>query len=95
MAEGGTLTVRTRAERNADEEVIIEIADTGCGMAEEVRAHIFEPFYTTKERGRGAGLGLLIVQQVVREHGGQIEVESAPQRGTLFRLRFPRARSAD
>jgi signal transduction histidine kinase len=95
MAEGGALTVRTRVERNADEEVIIEIADTGCGMAEEVRAHIFEPFYTTKERGRGAGLGLLIVQQVVREHGGQIEVESAPQRGTLFRLRFPRARSAD
>ncbi|MBJ3584346.1 ATP-binding protein, partial [Salmonella enterica subsp. enterica serovar Derby] len=71
------------------EEVVVEIADTGSGMTEDVRSHIFEPFYTTKGRGRGAGLGLFIVQQVVHEHGGRIEVETAPQRGTLFRLRFP------
>ena len=92
MLYGGTLTVRTRAE--GAEEVVVEIADTGSGMTEDVRSHIFEPFYTTKGRGRGAGLGLFIVQQVVHEHGGRIEVETAPQRGTLFRLRFPRAASS-
>ncbi|HYX42074.1 MAG TPA: ATP-binding protein, partial [Pyrinomonadaceae bacterium] len=69
--------------------VFVEFADTGSGMNDEVRAHIFDPLYTTKARGRGTGLGLVVVRQVVREHGGEIEVESEHGRGSTFRLRFP------
>jgi signal transduction histidine kinase len=58
-------------------------------MTEEGRAHIFDPLYTTKKRGRGTGLGLVVVRQVVSEHGGTIEVESEPGRGARFRLTFP------
>ena len=60
-------------------------------MSEEVRAHIFDPLYTTKKRGRGTGLGLVVVRQVVGEHGGSIEVESEPGRGARFRLTLPAA----
>ena len=60
-------------------------------MSEEVRAHIFDPLYTTKARGRGTGLGLVVVRQVLAEHGGHIEVESEPGRGARFRLIFPAA----
>jgi two-component system, NtrC family, sensor kinase len=84
MAGGGTLTVRTR---QADGAVELEIADTGGGMAPEVLARIFEPFYTTKERG--TGLGLAYARRIVTEHGGSIRCESAPGRGTTFALRLP------
>jgi signal transduction histidine kinase len=90
MPDGGALHVRTVSE---DTRVFVEFADTGCGMTEEVRAHIFDPLYTTKERGRGTGLGLVVVRQVVQEHGGRIEVESAPGRGARFRLTFPSAQA--
>src|SRR5262245_57941094 len=70
-------------------QVIVDVADTGCGMSRETQAHIFEPLYTTKERGKGAGLGLVVVSHVMQEHGGQIEVESEPGQGTRFRLSFP------
>ncbi|HYY42034.1 MAG TPA: ATP-binding protein, partial [Pyrinomonadaceae bacterium] len=86
MPTGGELHVRT-ARRAA--QVLVEFADTGCGMTEDVRAHIFDPLYTTKEQGRGTGLGLVVVRQVMREHGGEIEVESERGRGATFRLRFP------
>lgn len=69
--------------------VFVEFADTGCGMTEELRARIFDPFYTTKETRGGTGLGLVVIRQVVREHGGEIEFESEAGRGTLFRLTFP------
>ncbi|HYY95334.1 MAG TPA: HAMP domain-containing sensor histidine kinase [Pyrinomonadaceae bacterium] len=71
--------------------VRIDFADTGTGMTEEVRAHIFDPLYTTKKRGRGTGLGLVVVRQVVSEHGGTIEVKSEPGRGARFRLTLPAA----
>jgi signal transduction histidine kinase len=58
-------------------------------MAEDVRLRIFDPLYTTKERGRGTGLGLVIVRQVMNDHHGGIEVESEMGRGTRFRLWFP------
>lgn len=100
MPEGGGLRVTTSFEPGGDGNsggdgagvagrVRIDFADTGTGMTEEVRAHIFDPLYTTKKRGHGTGLGLVVVRQVVSEHGGTIEVESEPGRGARFRLTFP------
>jgi two-component system NtrC family sensor kinase len=91
MPEGGdlTITARGRATGEEQEQVVVEVADTGVGMTEDVRARIFELMFTTKRRGQGTGLGLVIVRQVVREHKGSIEVTSAPEKGTRFRLIFP------
>jgi signal transduction histidine kinase len=98
MDEGGELSVKTFAEEAEAGGLIryaaVEFADTGCGMTAEVRARIFDPLYTTKERGRGTGLGLVVVSQVVGEHGGRIEVWSEPGRGARFVLRFPVAEAA-
>jgi signal transduction histidine kinase len=99
MRAGGELRVTTSFEPSDDDDntaspggsVHVDFNDTGTGMSEEVRAHIFDPLYTTKERGRGTGLGLVVVRQVVAEHGGRIEVESEPGRGARFRLTFPAA----
>ena len=68
----------------------MEIGDTGPGMPEEVRAHAFEPFYTTKDVGQGTGSGLDISRRIIVErHGGEITIESAPGR-TVLRVRLPR-----
>ncbi|MBK6766364.1 MAG: response regulator [bacterium] len=67
----------------------VEILDRGVGMSEEVVEHIFEPFYTTKDAARGTGLGLSICLNIVRAHGGDIEVESSPGQGSVFRILFP------
>jgi two-component system NtrC family sensor kinase len=69
--------------------VTIDIADTGPGIPPEVRSHIFEPFYTTKPPGRGTGLGLALCQGIITDHGGTIAVETAPGRGTVFRIELP------
>jgi two-component system NtrC family sensor kinase len=95
MPRGGELKVTTRFMHGAEGDgagiVSVEFADTGTGMTEEVRARIFDPLYTTKARGRGTGLGLVVVRQALAEHGGRIEVESAPGVGSRFRLTFPAA----
>jgi PAS domain S-box-containing protein len=84
MTRGGTLSLSTLAD---DEGVWVHVADTGGGIPQETINSIFQPYFTTKERG--SGLGLMIVQRIVREHGGRIELESHTGEGTTFRLWFP------
>lgn len=90
MPEGGTLTLGARL-RPESEEVEITVEDSGEGMSEEAVHRIFEPFFTTKKSG--TGLGLSLTQQIVQQHGGRLECESAPARGTTFRVVLP-ARAA-
>jgi len=89
MPRGGTLNVRTAAR---DGTVSIEVEDDGPGITEEQRTRLFVPYFTTKKGG--TGLGLAIVQGIVSDHGGRVEVESAPGAGTTFTLILP-ARHAD
>jgi signal transduction histidine kinase len=84
---GGSVVVRTRATR---ERLAVEISDTGSGIPAEHRKDIFEPFFSTKEPGRGTGLGLFIASQIVREHGGDIALDSEEGRGATFRVTLPR-----
>jgi len=85
MTPGGTLTIETGQNT---EEVWVSVADTGGGIPADKVNMIFEPFYTTKKKG--TGLGLMIVQRIVRQHGGHIELESRVGQGTTFRIWLPR-----
>ena len=85
MTRGGTLTLQTG---EAGEGVWVSVTDTGGGIPQEQLKRIFEPFFTTKKKG--TGLGLMIVQRIVRAHGGKIEVEGHAGRGTTFRVWLPR-----
>jgi PAS domain S-box-containing protein len=69
--------------------VCLSVADSGCGMNEQVRQHLFEPFFTTKETGKGTGLGLSTVYGIVKQHDGWIEVESQEGKGSTFRVLLP------
>ncbi len=90
MPGGGELQVRLRYPAIADErEVAIELADTGVGMSPETVEHIFDPMFTTKRLGTGAGFGLAICDQFIRQHAGTIQVESQPNRGTRFTIFLP------
>ncbi len=105
MLQGGTLTVKTRAERLAetrrdpgsreaghfyagDMVVIVEIEDTGSGIAPELLRKIFDPFFTTKATGQGTGLGLAIVKRIIDLHAGEIEIVNRPEGGVRCRLMF-------
>jgi len=81
---GGTLSVHAFQSKD---EVVIEFSDTGLGMTEPER--VFDPFYTTKEVGKGAGLGLSATYGIMQDHGGQITCENRPEGGSVFVLRFP------
>jgi signal transduction histidine kinase/CheY-like chemotaxis protein len=106
MPSGGTLTVRTenivmsegeaanRPPMTPGNYVRLSVSDTGHGMDEKTKAHIFEPFFTTKEVGKGTGLGLATVYGVVKQSGGFIWVESAPERGATFEIYMPIASGA-
>jgi two-component system, sporulation sensor kinase E len=84
MTRGGTLTLQTG---EGVDDVWVSVADTGGGIPQEQINRIFEPFYTTKKKG--TGLGLMIVQRIVRLHGGKIDLESNVNRGTTFRIWLP------
>jgi signal transduction histidine kinase len=88
LAEEGTIHVRTAAH---GEEVVIAVADDGCGIPPDVIDRIFDPFFTTKPAGEGTGLGLSISHEIVRRHGGRIEVRSQPGRGSEFLVILPAA----
>jgi len=95
MPTGGTLTVTTRPVSSrgggsGEADVLVEIRDTGVGISPEDLPRIFEPFFTTKGSEKGTGLGLSVSRNLVVEHGGEINVVSAPGVGTTFSVRLPR-----
>jgi two-component system NtrC family sensor kinase len=89
MDDGGVLTVRTRRNPARNDEVMIEVVDTGHGIPPAELPKIFEPFYTTKPPGRGTGLGLSICYGIVEQHLGRIEADSEPGLGSTFRVFLP------
>jgi two-component system cell cycle sensor histidine kinase/response regulator CckA len=99
MPEGGKLTIETknvffRKEADLPDTagslyVMLTVTDTGVGMDNQTRTHLFEPFFTTKERGKGTGLGLSTVYGIVKQHGGEIRVESQLSAGAAFHIYFP------
>jgi two-component system, sporulation sensor kinase E len=84
MSRGGELSVETGSNAEA---VFVSISDTGSGIPEEKLNRIFQPFFTTKKKG--SGLGLMIVQRIIRDHAGRIDLESKPGKGTTFRVWLP------
>jgi two-component system NtrC family sensor kinase len=86
MPKGGTLTVRTSRE---DNKVLIHIQDTGIGIPEEIRDKIYEAFFTTKSKVKGVGLGLSVCYGIIKDHGGEIKVESEEEKGTTFTISLP------
>jgi CheY-like chemotaxis protein len=103
MPGGGTLTLEVgwadpvtaavRQNSRRGRVVTLSVSDTGHGMTEEVKARVFEPFFTTKPAGSGTGLGLAMVYGAVEQNGGWIDVESAPGRGSTFRIFLPEAQA--
>jgi two-component system NtrC family sensor kinase len=87
--KGGRVRIAARPDVYGDA-IVIEVADTGCGIPEENLPNLFAPFFTTKQLGKGTGLGLAIAYGVVKMHSGSIDVDSRPGEGTLFRIRIPR-----
>ena len=86
MPDGGELVLRTR---NDGTFVVLEVADTGCGMPPDVQERAMDPFFTTKPQGKGTGLGLSIVYGAVKAHHGELRIQSQPGRGTTVALRLP------
>jgi signal transduction histidine kinase len=106
MPSGGTLRITTGNVQLKDpsclslglaegDYVLLTVSDDGCGMDAETKAHIFEPFFSTKPVGKGTGLGLSTVHGVIKLSGGEIEVLSTPGDGTQFKIFLPRVRSDD
>lgn len=86
QAEKNEIRITTQAK---GAEVMVEIRDTGAGIAPDLQARVFEPFFTTKPAGIGTGLGLFISRQTITDHGGRVEIESEVNKGTAFRVFLP------
>lgn len=101
MPDGGRLTLTTNnvaidaswshLDVQPGPYVLLAVQDRGCGISEEIRAHLFEPFFSTKRAGEGTGLGLAISYGIVHQAGGFIDVESQPGQGSTFKVYFPRS----
>lgn len=91
MPEGGIITLECFRTGNEGEEssVVIRCSDTGVGVPESIIEKIFDPFYTTKKKGKGTGLGLALVRRIVTQHKGVVYIEKSNQQGTTFRIELP------
>jgi signal transduction histidine kinase len=97
MPDGGNLIIATRHSPGLGEfsgAVEISFTDTGCGIPAEIQKNIFEPFFTTKAIGKGTGLGLSVSYGIIKEHGGEIKVESVVGCGTTFVIILPLEKTA-
>jgi signal transduction histidine kinase len=90
--EGTQGKIRITTDVAADGRAEVRISDTGPGIPKEIQARLFEPFFTTKPAGKGTGLGLSVTYGIVKDHNGEILVESEPGHGATFVIRFPAAR---
>jgi PAS domain S-box-containing protein len=88
----GKIVLRSRRKGS---HILIDVEDTGKGMAPDVKKRVFEPFFTTKAIGKGLGLGLSVSAMIIQNHGGEIQVDSAVGKGTRFQIRLPLARPAE
>jgi signal transduction histidine kinase len=97
MQDGGIISIETSAFSPCPGEqsdlpqgryVVLSVSDSGCGMDKLTQNRIFEPFFTTKPEGKGTGLGLWLVQGIVKRLGGQIRASSIPKRGSTFKIYF-------
>jgi signal transduction histidine kinase/CheY-like chemotaxis protein len=101
MPNGGSFSVSATSVEISDEQsrqnglktpgsyILLEVADTGIGMDEELLSHVFDPFFTTRGRSEGTGIGLSVVHSIVDRHGGGINIDSSPNQGTRFRIYLP------
>lgn len=90
IRDGGQITLLTAP--SGEQEVVLHVVDTGCGIAPEHMAKLFEPFFTTKPAGQGTGVGLSTCYNIIRQHDGEIQVASKSGRGSTFTVRLPRYR---
>jgi two-component system NtrC family sensor kinase len=84
----GTITIKTDRDKSKGK-LYVEISDTGCGIPDNVLPRIFDLFFTTKEEGKGTGIGLGTVQRIIEKHGGKIKVKETSPKGTCFRIELP------
>ena len=92
MPWGGELSIEARREEDM---ALVTVSDTGCGMGEEIREKCFDPFFTTKQVNRGTGLGLSTTYGIVKDHDGEIHIDTEPDKGTTFYLYLPLARPGE
>jgi len=91
MSDGEKHTVLVTSREN-EGALVLEVADSGCGMDYDIKRKVFTSFFSTKAAGKGTGLGLLTTRKIVQEHGGKVSFESTEGEGSIFRLEFPRKR---